>query len=161
MFSESYIFNNWNSYIQKYHLLNYILPQHENVDYLVANALAANAYFTESIEGQKAPMLMHKQRHPNLKVISTYITQDVYQHIKNKRILASPTDLMKQQGMIAIDLMIYHLNQKESGKKHKYPFRVGPIVPIIHQDNIKDWSYELLFGRRDYKAVYKLKEKSK
>ena len=26
IFSENYIFNNWNSYNQKYHLLKYVLP---------------------------------------------------------------------------------------------------------------------------------------
>ena len=33
IFSESYIFNNWNSYIQKYHLLNYILPTEDLEDF--------------------------------------------------------------------------------------------------------------------------------
>ena len=33
IFSESYIFNNWNSNIQKYHLLNYILPTEDLEDF--------------------------------------------------------------------------------------------------------------------------------
>ena len=33
MFSESYIFNNWNSSIKKYHLLNYILPSEDLDDF--------------------------------------------------------------------------------------------------------------------------------
>ncbi len=33
IFSESYIFNNWNSYTQKYHLLNYILPTEDLEDF--------------------------------------------------------------------------------------------------------------------------------
>jgi hypothetical protein len=33
IFSESYIFNNWNSYNQKYHLLNYILPTEDLEDF--------------------------------------------------------------------------------------------------------------------------------
>ncbi len=38
IFSESYIFNNWNSNTQKYHLLNYILPTEDLDDfYLIKN----------------------------------------------------------------------------------------------------------------------------
>ena len=33
IFSESYIFNNWNSYVQKFHLLNYILPTEDLEDF--------------------------------------------------------------------------------------------------------------------------------
>jgi len=45
IFSESYIFNNWNSNIQKYHLLNYILPTEDLEDF---NLIKRNSKNLES-----------------------------------------------------------------------------------------------------------------
>ena len=53
MFSESYIFNNWNSSIKKYHLLNYILPSEDLDDFnLIKNNLnnLENYNFKEIIQ---------------------------------------------------------------------------------------------------------------
>ena len=50
IFSESYIFNNWNSYTQKYHLLNYILPTEDLEDF---NLIKRNLKNIESYNFKK------------------------------------------------------------------------------------------------------------
>ncbi len=50
IFSESYIFNNWNSYTQKYHLLNYILPTEDLEDF---NLIKKNIKNIESFNFKK------------------------------------------------------------------------------------------------------------
>ncbi|MBE0368088.1 TMAO reductase system periplasmic protein TorT [Pseudoalteromonas aurantia] len=142
------------------HLLNFILEKHNKIDYLVANAIAVNAMVTKGPNGEPAPIETFKNKHPEIKIISTYIIQDVFDHITAGRVLASSTDLMKQQGQIAIDMMIKLLNGDQVGSKESnFPFRAGPIVPIISQDNIQQWPYEYLFGEREFKAIHVLPSK--
>lgn len=142
------------------HLLNFILKKHKNIDYLVANAIAANAMVTPGPNGETPPIEAFKALHPDIKIISTYIIQDVYDHILDGKILASSSDLMRQQGQIAVDMMVKLLNGKTAGKKDGgLPFRTGPIVPIISMENIDQWSYEYLFGERDFKAIHLLEPK--
>lgn len=139
------------------HLVNFLLKQTTEIDYLVGNALAAAATVTNGKDGSVAPLKRYRERHPNLKIISTYIIQDVYDFIKQGLILASPTDLMKDQGVMAVDMMVRILQGENPGKfSERFPFRSGPIVPIITQENIKNWSYERLFGPRGFEAVWHL-----
>ena len=139
------------------HLLRFILKRYENVDYLVSNAIAANAMITAGPDGKMAPIEEFKEQHPNIKIISTYITQQVYDAIAAGKVLASSTDQMKQQGMMSVDMMIKYLNGETPGSKEdRFPFRSGPIVPIIHQDNITQWPFLKLFGSREFQPVFKL-----
>ncbi|OUR60523.1 hypothetical protein A9Q74_12950 [Colwellia sp. 39_35_sub15_T18] len=144
------------------HLLNFILEKHHNIDYLVGNAIAVNALLTKGPNGEIPPIEKFNNAHPNIKAISTYIIQDVYDHIVAGKVLASSTDLMRQQGQIAIDMMIRLLNGERIDDKTvraggEIPFRTGPIVPIISNENINQWSYEYLFGERNFKAMHYLK----
>lgn len=137
------------------HLLRFILKRHENIDYLVGNALAANAIVSTGLSGEMAPIDEFKEQHPNIQVISTYITQQVYDSIDSGEVLASATDQMKQQGMMSVDMMIKYLNGDMPGNKEDhFPFRSGPTVPIIHKGNIQDWPFLKLFGGREFKPVF-------
>lgn len=139
------------------HLLNFILKQKQNIDYLVGNAIAANAMVTRGPKNEPSPKETYHSLHPNIKIISTYIIQDVYDHIVQGNILASSSDLMRQQGQVSVDMMIKLLNGEQPGVAGSgFPFRAGPLVPIISKDNIHDWSYEYLFGERDFEAIYRL-----
>lgn len=143
------------------HLLRFILKRHQNIDYLLGNALAANAIVSTGLNGEMAPIDEFKEQHPNIQVISTYITQQVYDAIDAGKILASATDQMKQQGMMSVDMMIKYLNGDKPGiQEDHFPFRSGPIVPIIHKGNIKDWPFLKLFGSREFKPVFRLEPQS-
>tara|TARA_B100001093_G_C26781027_1_gene994625 strand:- start:584 stop:1567 length:984 start_codon:yes stop_codon:yes gene_type:complete len=50
MFSENYLFNNWNSNIKKYHLLNFILPTEDLEDY---NLIKNNSENLETFNFEK------------------------------------------------------------------------------------------------------------
>lgn len=136
------------------HLINVLLKKHQNIDYIIGNALAVTAAVTSASNGSLAPIEKFSQSHPHLQLISTYLTQDIYQLIEQNKVLASPTDLMKDQGIIAMDMMVRILNGQVPGKD--MPFRIGPHVPIIHQKNIHQWQFERLFGPRDFKAIKEL-----
>jgi len=140
------------------HLVNFILKNETGIDYLIGNALAASAAVTEGPEGESPAIEKYKDRHPKIKVIATYIIPQVYQLIKQGKILASPTDLMKYQGIMAVDMMVRILNGELPGYKG-FPFRSGPLVPIISRENIDSWSYETLFGKKNFKPIFKLKAK--
>lgn len=139
------------------HQVNFILKRNENIDYIVGNALAAAAAVTQGPNGEPAGIDKYQQSHPGLQVISTYIIQGVYDLIEQKKILASSTDLMKDQGIMAVDMMVRILNGEIPGSRGiSFPFRSGPIVPIITQSNIHQWAYEKLFGSRDFEAIFDL-----
>lgn len=136
------------------HQVKVLLKTHHNIHYIVGNALAINAALTPGPDGSPAPLEEFKARHPNLQLISTYITPRVYDLIRQGKVLASPSDLMKDQGVIAMDMMVKILNGQKPGVH--MPFRTGPRIPIIHQHNIQQWDYERLFGPRDFQAIFHL-----
>jgi len=137
------------------HMLRFILKREKNIDYLVGNALAANAMVTKGLNGTAEPLNEFGELHPNIQIISTYITVPVYDGIVSGKILATSTDQMKQQGMMAVDMMIKYLNGDRTGvKAENFPFRSGPVVPIIHSGNINEWSFLKLFGPRDFAPTF-------
>lgn len=139
------------------HQVNFLLKNNQNIDYLVGNALAAYVSVTPSKKGELAVKDKYHERHPNLKIISTYIIQDIYDLIKADKVLAAPADLMKDQGVIAVDLMVRILNgEKPGSRKFQLPFRVGPDVPIVHKKNIDEWSYTRLFGPRGFSPIFNM-----
>ena len=114
----------------------------KNIDYLVGNAVMAEA----------ATKILKETGNTKTKVISTYIIPKVYEMIQSKQILAAPSDNGMYQAMIAVDMMQKILDGKKSGVD--FPFRAGPIIPIINQTNIHTHKYEALFGEKDFQPVF-------
>jgi protein TorT len=50
--------------------------------------------------------------------------------------------------------MVRILNGEKPGKD--FPFRAGPIIPTITKANLDKYSYELMFGPREFRPVYKV-----
>ncbi len=125
--------------------LDYVLNKSENhnMDYIVGNAVAS----VEAVEYLKE----NKTKHPKAKIVSTYITIGVYEQIEQKKIDAAPSDQTIQQCIIALDMMVKILNGERAGKT--FPFRVGPIIPVITKDNIKEYPYESILGEKGYIPV--------
>jgi len=44
------------------------------------------------------------------------------------------------------------LDGKKAGAD--FPFRAGPMIPVINQDNINTYQYDALFGEKDFKPVF-------
>ncbi len=49
--------------------------------------------------------------------------------------------------------MIRLLNGEEAGKD--FPFLVSPLIQLVTEANITQNNYEKLFGKRNYKPVFK------
>lgn len=129
-------------------LIKEILESHSQIDYIVGNAVAADA----------APdLLKETERDKSIKVVSTYIIPTLYDKIRSGSVAAAPSDLSMTQGRIAVNMMVRILNGEKAGEG--FPFRAGPIIPTITKENIDRYPYEMLFGPRDFKPEFKLEPK--
>jgi protein TorT len=126
--------------------LSFLLNKQENrdTDYIVGNAVAA----VEAVTYMKN----NKNISPNTKIVSTYITGALYDYIKKGDIKAAPYDQTMIICQIALDMMVRLLNGEKAGKD--FPFRAGPDYILITTENIAQYSYEKLFGARNFKPVF-------
>jgi protein TorT len=123
------------------HVLND--PANAQMDYIVGCAVAA----TEAVKYLKD----HSATHPNAKIVSTYITGDVYDQIRQNAISAAPCDQIIPQTSIALDMMVRILNGEQPGKD--FPFLASPVILTITEDNIAHSPYETILGKKEYAPV--------
>lgn len=105
-------------------LVQEVLESHPRVDYIVGNALMAEAAIST---------LRNRKLENQIKVISTYFTPAVYRGIRRGRILAAPTDAPVMQGRISIDQAVRILEGREFIK------HVGPKIQMIDQENWQEF----------------------
>lgn len=129
-------------------LIENVLQTFPKIDYLVANAVAADA---------AVGPLKETGRAKSVKVVSTYIIPPLYDKIQKGLVAAAPSDLTVTQGQMAVDMMVRILNGEQPGKD--FPFRAGPIIPTITKGNLDKYSYELMFGPRGFRPEYKVAPK--
>ncbi len=125
--------------------IRHTLGQSENqdIDYVIGCATAVS----EAVNYLE----QNRDKLKKTKIVSTYITDAVYDLIKKGDVLASPSDQTIQQTTLALDMMVRLLNGEQPGKD--FPFRTGPVIPVISEQNIQDYRYESLFGSRDYVPI--------
>ena len=129
-------------------LIEEFLQVHSDVDYIVGNAVAAEV----AIDVLKARGLSQQVR-----IVATYIIPTIYDKLKQGLIAAAPSDVTVAQGKMAIDMMVRLLDGEQPGKD--FPFRSGPIIPVVTTDNISDFSYEEFFGMPDFQPVFEVEFK--
>ncbi|EXJ13315.1 Periplasmic binding protein/LacI transcriptional regulator [Imhoffiella purpurea] len=114
-----------------------------DIDCLVGNAVMAEV----------APSVLGELGRPPgaVRILSTYLTPEVYAHIQAGRIEAAPADLNIDQGRIAMDMMIRLLDGQRPGVD--FPFRAGPQIPILTTETIREYPFERLFGDRGFEPV--------
>ena len=105
-------------------LVQEVLESHPQVDYIVGNALMAEAAIST---------LRNRHLETQIKVLSTYFTPAVYRGIRRGRILAAPTDAPVLQGRISIDQAVRILEGREVIR------HAGPQIQMIDQDNWQDF----------------------
>ena len=115
----------------------------QDIDYVIGCATAVS----EAVNYLE----QNRDKLKKVKIVSTYITDVVYDLIEKGAVLASPSDQTIQQTMPALDMMVRVLNGEQPGKD--FPFRTGPIIPVISEQNIKNYSYESLFGSKDFVPI--------
>jgi protein TorT len=101
-------------------LVQEVLESHPHVDYIVGNALMAEAAIST---------LRNRKLENQIEVVSTYFTPAVYRGIRRGRILAAPTDAPVMQGRISIDQAVRILEGRDIIK------HAGPQIQMIDQDN--------------------------
>ncbi len=104
-------------------LVQEVLESHPEVDYIVGNALMAEAAVST---------LLNRKLENKIGVVSTYFTPAVYRGIRRGRILAAPTDSPVMQGRISIDQAVRILEGR-SFVKH-----AGPQILMVNEDNWQD-----------------------
>jgi protein TorT len=101
-------------------LVQEVLESHPDVDYIVGNALMAEAAIST---------LLNRKLEDKIKVVSTYFTPAVYRGIRRGRILAAPDDSPVMQGRISINQAVRILEDR-SFVRH-----VGPQIHMVDEDN--------------------------
>lgn len=133
--------------VQKNRLLFYFAnKENRATDYIVGNAVAA----VEAVKYLQA----NNKINPNTKIVSTYMTAPLYDLIKKGAIEAAPYDQPLLLSRLALDMMIRILNGEKAGKD--FPFRASPPYIMLTEDNITQYSYEELFGPRNYQPIVNL-----
>jgi len=105
-------------------LVQEVLESHPQVDYIVGNALMAEAAIST---------LRNRKLENQIKVVSTYFTPAVYRGIRRGRIMAAPTDAPVMQGRVSIDQAVRILEGREIIK------HTGPQIQMIDQQNWQDF----------------------
>lgn len=120
-----------------------VLQKNNNYNYVVGCAPAV-------IQAEKF-IAKNKEKFKNTKIVSTYISGEVYSLIDKGTVLAAPSDQTIVQCRIALDMIVRILNGEKPGID--FPYQSGPEIPVISKNNISEFKYEDLFGARDYVPV--------
>ena len=102
-------------------LLQEVLSENQNFDYIVGTALTADAAVSE---------LLNKGLRGKIQILSTYMTQNVLRGIKRGHILAAPNDAPVLQGRLAIEQAVRVL---EGQVRYQH---LGPTIELINAQNI-------------------------
>ena len=102
-------------------LLQEVLSEHQDFDYIVGTALTADAAVSE---------LLNKGLRGKIQILSTYMTQNVLRGIKRGHILAAPNDAPVLQGRLAIEQAVRVLENKV-----RYQ-HLGPNIELVNAKNI-------------------------
>lgn len=122
-------------------LVQEAIEEHPDVDYIVGNALMAEAAIS---------VLREKKLNNKIKVLSTYLTPGVFRGIRRNRIVASVTDSPVLQGRLSIDQAVRIL-EKKSFEKH-----VGPQVVLLDQNNINNIDLTQEFAPPSFHATFRV-----
>ena len=106
-------------------LVQEVLESHPQVNYIVGNALMAEAAIST---------LRNRKLDDDIKIVSTYFTPAVYRGIRRGRILAAPTDAPVVQGRLSINQAVRVLEGREFIK------HAGPEILMIDQENWREIS---------------------
>ena len=129
-------------------LVDKILEVKPNINYMICNALAA----------KEASILVkdkYKTTQAGAKIISTYLTTDIYDLVKTKDIYGTVIDFNMEQARMALHLLVRYLNGEQANTKEiKFPFRTAPLFQIVTSENINTYKPDQLFAKKDFKATY-------
>ena len=154
IFSESYIFNNWNSYIQKYHLLNYILPTEDLEDFnlIKRNLKNIESYnFKEIIQkyslDEHIVSIIFKENN-NIKVLNK-ININQKEDLKNISFSNLNIDNYQETDKLIERLKEVFENYWKSKNEINTSVKLSLTISISNSDNLKISNFEKLLVNTD------------
>ena len=154
IFSESYIFNNWNSYIQKYHLLNYILPTEDLEDFnlIKKNLKNIESYnFKEIIQkyslDEHIVSIIFKENN-NIKVLNK-ININQKEDLKNISFSNLNIDNYQETDKLIERLKEVFENYWKSKNEINTSVKLSLTISISNSDNLKISNFEKLLVNTD------------
>lgn len=123
-------------------LVQEVIENHPDIDYIVGNALMAEAAIS---------VLREKDLNGHIKILSTYLTPGVFRGIRRGRIVATVTDSPVLQGRLSIDQAVRILEKKP------YLKHVGPKVVLLDMDNINHIDLQHEFAPPSFHATFRVK----
>ena len=131
-------------------LVDLVLEAKPNINYIIANDLAATA--ASGLIADK-----YKTTQSDAKIIATYATADIYELVKAKKLYATVLDFNMDQARMALHLIVRYLNGEQANKtEHKFPVHSSPIVQLATSDDIDKYKPEQLFASKGFQATYEL-----
>ena len=122
-------------------LVQEALEEHPDIDYIVGNALTAEAAIS---------VLRARGLEDQVRIVSTYFTHGVFRGIKRGRILAAPTDSPVLQGRLSIDQAVRALEGEEFVK------HAGPRIILIHPGNLADFNLDSSLAPPTFLPTFKV-----
>lgn len=108
-------------------LLQQVLDDHKDLDFVAGNALMAEAAIS---------VLRERGLQDRIGIVSTYFTPAVHRGILRGRILAAPTDAPVLQGRMSIGLAVDLLERRPT---HRH---FGPVIRTVRQGNLAEINIE-------------------
>lgn len=102
-------------------LLQQVLDEHPDLDYVVGNALMAEAAIS---------VLRERGLQDRIGVVSTYFTPAVHRGLLRGRVLAAPTDAPVLQGRMSVGLAVDLLEQRAT-RRH-----FGPVIQTVTPETL-------------------------
>ena len=154
IFSESYIFNNWNSYIQKYHLLNYILPTEDLEDFnlIKRNLKNIESYnFKEIIQkyslDEHIVSIIFKENN-NIKVLNK-ININQKEDLKNISFSNLNIDNYKEADKLIESLKSTYENHWKSKNAINTSVKLSLKISVSNSNNFKISNFEKMLDNTD------------
>jgi protein TorT len=127
-------------------LLEPVLTTFPDLDYVAGNAVFADAAVV-AVE--------NAGRTGKTKVVSAYMTPQIYRHIKDGKILGAPHEFQQHLGRLAIDQMVRTLNGEKPGVD--FPYHVMPVGAMMSQDNLDSFPHEFQFQPDGWQPIFEYK----
>lgn len=122
-------------------LVQQVLDQYPDIDYLVGSAVMAEVAVNE---------LRRRGMDKPPQIISHYLSHGVYRGLKRGRILAANSDQMVLQGRIAVDQAVRFLQGEQTGQD------IGPGIIRLTPDNLNRYPPSESLSPAGFKPVYRV-----
>lgn len=123
-------------------LLEDILEEHPDLDYIIGSAVTADAAVS---------LLRAKGRSNEIKILATYFTHGTYRAIKRGKVLAAPTDSPVMQGRLAVDQAVRALEGTLTFA------HAGPTIQVVDFSNVDTLDIDNSLAPAWFKPTFEVK----